>query len=56
MLDEAAPAVAVDALVTKTDDVRKSAESLVVVDARRVDQLDPHGSRHVALKLEEANA
>jgi hypothetical protein len=56
MLDEATPGVAVDALVAKTDDVRKSAESLVVVDARRVDQLDAHRARHVALKLEEANA
>jgi hypothetical protein len=56
MLDEPTTAVSIDTLVAKTDDVRKRAKGLVVVDARRVDELNAHGSSHVTLKLEEANA
>src|SRR4051794_2557897 len=47
---------AIDALVTKPHDLRERPQRIVVVDARRIDELDTHGARDLALELEEASA
>src|SRR6267142_2717356 len=55
-LIEPTTAVAINALIAKANNVRKRTKSLVIVDARRVDQLNAHGPSDVALKLEKADS
>ena len=55
-LDDLVAGAAIDALVAEADDLRERAQRVVVVDARRVYELDAHRAGDLALQLEEASA
>ena len=56
MLDETTTAIAIYALVTKSDDIWERPESFVIVDSRGVDKLNAHRPGDITLQFQESHS